>query len=146
VAALELAADPSARPAGVLGLYPVLDFANAGKTASYRRFGDAETGLSSDDMLWFRSHYAPRPDIWRDWRCSPILANALSALPAITLIIGAHDVLYSENIAFARRFRSAGVALGLIVLPDANHGFLLPHELIPSVADTLAKLRTTVAF
>jgi acetyl esterase len=145
VAAMELSAGASIPPLGVLALYPVVDFSRVGETASYRRNGDAGTGLSTDDMMWFRTHYAPDPAMWTDWRCSPIFAQVRGPLPSITIAVGAHDVLFSENAAFAARLAAQGVDTKLIVLPDANHGFMLPEKLVPSVVDFIANLPKTLA-
>ncbi len=129
-----LARDSAAPPvAAQLLIYPNTDQAQDGE--SFRRFGEGY-GLSAREMAWFRGHYLPDTEAWRDWRAAPLRAPSLAGVaPAATLLAG-HDVLYSEGAAYAERLERESCAITRC-WPGQIHGFLSMSALIPEATEAL---------
>lgn len=53
---------------------------------------------------------------------SPLYGN-LAGLPPALIVVGAHDILFEDNIAMAARLVAAGVQVDLRVYPESVHGF-----------------------
>ena len=54
---------------------------------------------------------------------APARHDDLNGLPRAWIGVGTNDLFHDENVGYARRLRSAGVACTLDVVPGAYHGF-----------------------
>lgn len=108
-------------PRAQLLFYPVTD---ASRTRpSHARFGEGYL-LESDTLEWFYQHYFPHPEQRRDWRASPLLAQALPALAPAYLSLAEYDPLYDEGLAYAEHLRASGTPVTLLTQHGLTHDFL----------------------
>ena len=80
--------------------------------------------LTKQGILYFRRHYLPRGDDWRDWRASPLLADRLAGLPPAYVMTAGYDPLVDEGAAYADRLTREGVRTEYRNYPDMVHGFI----------------------
>ncbi len=74
-------------------------------------------------------------------RAVPSRVSNLEGLPPAFIGVGALDIFVDENIEYARRLLEAGVAVELLVVPGAFHGFdMLARRAAVSKRFTAAKL------
>ena len=112
--------------------YPATDLTAA--LPSYAEHGQPDTRvfLKASTMQWFRSHYAPDPASWTDWRGSPLHADNLAGLPPTLLLTVGHDPLRDEGLAYAQRLTQAGNWVSHFHLPNQMHGLLTQSRLMPA--------------
>lgn len=79
--------------------------------------------LTKADMQWFRSHYAPHPEQWRDPQVSPLLASDHRGLPPTALWTAGFDPLLDEGSAYAQQLRDSGTPVQEHCFTDQVHGF-----------------------
>ena len=142
-AVLTLMARDGEAPAlcGQILLYPVVDL--HGDTGSYGSF-TTDLPLTSGTMAWFRRHYAPDRNSWRDWRASPARAASLAGTaPAFVMTVG-FDPLRDEGIAYAARLAAEGVPTTHLHLDGLPHGFLTMGKIIHAVEPVLALVGFTL--
>lgn len=130
--------------AGLVLLYPFTDLSRIGESESYRLFGDGRAGLSTADMIWSSSLYAPSPASRHDWRCSPLLMPAGLRLPATLILTAEFDVLRSDGENFASLLRERDVEVAHHRIPGVNHGFLSATS-VPQVDDAFAIITQWIA-
>ena len=72
-------------------------------TKSHAAFG-SDYFLTSEAMLEFRDNYTSSnaPEIWDDWRVSPIKASSFDNLPPAWIAVASHDPLISEGVAYGK--------------------------------------------
>ncbi len=80
--------------------------------------------LTKKTMLYFRGHYLPRREDWRDGRASPLLAKSLAKLPPALVITAGFDPLVDEGRAYAERLEKEGVKTVYRNYADMVHGFI----------------------
>jgi acetyl esterase len=79
--------------------------------------------LETEAMAWFWDHFCPDLDRRAEWLASPIRIDDMSGLPPAIVALAAHDPLYSEGLAYARRLEDAGVPTTVKVATDLIHGY-----------------------
>jgi acetyl esterase/lipase len=90
-------------------------------TPSQRRWGDRNLVLSTPILDWFYDAFVPaerrrEPDV------SPMYAD-LSSLPPALFTVGTADPLLDDSLFLHARWRAAGNAADLAIVPGAPHGF-----------------------
>ncbi len=85
-------------------------------------------------MMWFFDQYAPRCDIRRDPRISPLRATDLSGLPSATILLASNDPLLDEGVAYGTALSEAGVAVQIKTMPGQMHGFFSLVNILPGAA------------
>jgi acetyl esterase len=101
-------------------IYPVTQ--HGADTRSSRAVVDT-VFLTTRSMTWYWDHYLPDPDLGRDPRASPLLAESFEGLPPALVITAEHDPLLDEGEQYARRLADAGVAVKLSRYAGMPHGF-----------------------
>ncbi|MCO8273633.1 alpha/beta hydrolase [Actinoplanes sp. TRM 88003] len=81
-------------------------------------------GITLDEMALCRDLYLAEPGDARDPLASPLLAPDLAGLPAARIMTAQFDPLRRDGEQYARRLRSAGVAVSHDCYPGAVHGSL----------------------
>jgi iron complex transport system substrate-binding protein len=106
-------------------VYPVTDLTRFDRPSTLEN----ATGyfLTRAAMMWFTSHYAPRPGDAANPCVSPLLAADLGGLPPALVITAEHDPLRDEGEAYAARLREAGVPTTLSRYAGTIHGFFTMH-------------------
>ena len=79
--------------------------------------------LTRADMEWYRSHYAPDPEQWRNPQVSPLLAGDHRGLPATAVWTAGFDPLRDEGSAYAQQLRDSGTTVQEQCFADQVHGF-----------------------
>ncbi len=79
--------------------------------------------LTTEEMGWFRSHYAPRPEQWEDPTVSPLLADRFDGLPPTRIWTAGFDPLRDEGEAYGAALAEAGVPTWLRREPSMVHAF-----------------------
>lgn len=103
-------------------LYPTLAPTRDSASASLVENGEGYL-LTRGSLDWFWDHYLADPADGADPRAAPLLAADLSGLPATTIVVPEFDPLRDEGLAYADRLRAAGVAVEVIRVHGAVHGF-----------------------
>lgn len=78
--------------------------------------------LDAKLSAWFRDHYAPK-ERHRDPEVSPLYAH-LHGLPPALVLVGTDDPVLDDSLFMYARWRAAGNAAELAVLPGGLHGLL----------------------
>lgn len=109
----------SGAPDFQLLLYPVTD-----ATTSYpsRETFDGY-GLPARRVDWYLEHYLPDPDLAKDPRVSPMVAEDLTGLAPAHVVVAGFDVLRDEGLAYAERLREFGVTATVQVASGHVHAF-----------------------
>ena len=125
-------ADGLKQPRCQLLFYPATDLTAA--LPSYAEHDQPHTRvfLKASTMRWFRSHYAPDPACWTDWRGSPLHADNLASLPPTLLLTVGHDPLRDEGVAYAQALTQAGNWVSHLHLPNQMHGLLTQSRVMPA--------------
>ncbi len=106
------------------GAYLVFGAFDLSMTPSQRLWGDRNLILSGPIIRWFVDCFTPgmtaeqrrHPDL------SPLYAD-LCGLPPARFLVGTLDPLLDDTLFMAARWRAAGIATELSVIPEAVHGF-----------------------
>ncbi len=97
------------------------------KSASHRRCGSGEFGLSSDKMAWYRRHYlagsTKAAHDESDPRVSPLWAD-LSGLPPLLVTAAELDPLFDDSTALAKRLADTDTPFEFRRYAGMNHGFM----------------------
>ena len=94
--------------------------------------------LTKKIMHYFRSHYLPRQQDWRDWRASPLLAKSLAGLAPAFVLTAGFDPLVDEGKAYADRLAKEGVSTQYRNYPDMVHGFITMGRVLDTANEALA--------
>ena len=123
-------------------VYPATDMSQARPSIAANGEGYL---LTQQAMAYFRSHYAPEPGSWRDWRASPLAAQSLAGLPPAYVVTAGFDPLVDEGREYAERLAREGGEVEYREYPDMIHGFLLMGGVLDTaraaVEDCAARLR-----
>lgn len=119
-------------------------------SASHRRFGSGDFGLSSARMAWFRQHYlagAGGAAAASHALVSPLRAD-LAGLPPLLVMSAQCDPVCDDSSALARRAQAAGVEVELSERSGLIHGFLQMADAVPeamaALDDAAAYLRARI--
>lgn len=94
-----------------------------GPTASAREFAKGYF-LESDLMAWSMKHYLPPGTEFDDPRIQPLKYSRLAALPPTYIMTAGFDPRRDDNLLYAQRLASAGVATEFRCVESTVHGFL----------------------
>ena len=109
------------RPRHQLLLYPCTSAQQ--DSASHRQFGSGHL-LESDTLAWMFDNYLRTPEDRLDWRFAPMQAADVAGAPSATIVVGDHDPLLDESLAYAGKLRDAGVDVDLNICNGMIHDFL----------------------
>lgn len=101
--------------------YPWLDL--SAKRRSHRLFADGFF-LTDSELDWYKGHYVENERDALDPRCSPLLAEDLSAAAPAYIATAGFDPVRDEGEDYAARLRAAGVRVALRRHPGLVHGFV----------------------
>ncbi len=103
-------------------VYP-MTAASPGEYPSYAKYGEGHV-ISTRAAEYFMLHYLGDTKPGRDFRVAPMLADDLSGLPPALVMLGGHDILHDEGLAYAQRLMAAGVQVTLVDYLALGHGFI----------------------
>ena len=109
------------RPRHQLLLYPCTSAQQ--DSASHQQFGSGHL-LESYTLTWMFDNYLRTPQDRLDWRFAPMQAADVTGAPPASIVIGDHDPLLDDSVAYAGKLRDAGVDVGLKVVDGMIHDFL----------------------
>lgn len=122
-------------------LYPILDATLSHPSQAFKMEGLL---LSGDLMRWFCDKYLEAGQE-RDWRASPLLADALEGVaPCVLMTVGA-DPLRDEGNAYADRLVREGCAVSHIHYPGLPHAFLTTDPAGPRAQSALRLVSALIA-
>ena len=120
---------------GVLANYPISN--SRFDTPSYREFGNADFGLSTERMAFYWSVYVPHEIDRLHPLAAPLRAD-LAGLPPVMVLLAELDVLRAEGEALVAKLRAAGVAVESETFTGAVHGFLRATASVQKARDAVA--------
>ncbi|WP_332817497.1 alpha/beta hydrolase [Sphingopyxis sp.] len=123
-------------------LYPVLS--PAFERESYRRCGQGDYLISTDDMRWFWDQHATEADRANP-EAAPLTAADLSNLPDTIIVVGGYDPLHDEGVAYAEALATAGVRVVLRDHPGMVHGFFTLVDLLGAANAEVAAVSGLIA-
>ena len=110
-------------------IYPVTT-AMPGDLPSHEAFGEG-TVLSLKAMRAFTTYYFGDSGRAPDFRGAPLMEDDLSGLPPALILVGGHDVLRDDGVAYAERLMAAGVPATLVAYSGLSHGFINMASFLP---------------
>lgn len=117
-------------------IYPVTD--HDFTTDSYAANGGAGSFLTLPAMQRFWSDYLGDCDPGAAPLAAVLRHPDLSGLAPATVVVGEHDPLRDEGVAYAAKLAEAGVATKLIEAPGMIHGFFGMTEIVPDALEWTA--------
>ncbi len=102
-------------------IYPITDFDFERESMRSNASGKL---LETEGMKWFWNHFCPDPSTRTDWRASPLRASSHEGLPPAIVTLAAHDPLFDEGLAYARRLEDAGIQTTVRIARDLVHGYI----------------------
>jgi acetyl esterase len=118
-------------------IYPATDFTSS--MDSHRRFASGFF-LEEKSIDWFRNHYLPNVDSWKQPDASPYFAEDVSGLPPAVVVTAGFDPLLDEGKAYADRLREAGVDVRYRCESALVHAFINMAGLSPGCSDALDRI------
>ncbi|QYU70999.1 alpha/beta hydrolase [Leptolyngbya sp. 15MV] len=85
-------------------------------------------------MRRFWSEYLGERDIADAPLAALLQRDDLAGLPPATVVVGEHDPLRDEGLAFARKLEATGVPTELIQADGMIHGFFAMVDFVPDAA------------
>lgn len=103
-------------------LYPVTDIEKGAKLIE----GASEYPLlTKADMTRAVEYYSGgNLEVVDDWRFSPAKAESFEGLPPTSIVVGGHDLLHDQGVAYAKLLMGAGVQVRLHDFTRMPHAFL----------------------
>ncbi|MCC3272221.1 alpha/beta hydrolase [Arthrobacter zhangbolii] len=133
-----LARDRSGPALSFQGLvYPATDLTMG--SASIEENANAPM-LTKQDMLRYRSLYAPQAEDYTNPCASPLLAPDHSRLPPALIQVAEHDPLRDDGLRYADALRAAGVPVRVTTYVGMPHGYLGFPRVFRSAPQALAEL------
>jgi acetyl esterase len=132
-----------ARDAGSPNLaYQVLLFpcTHVDADTNSRRSLTNDVFLDARTLAWFFGHYFGSEGNPADPKASPLLADNFGGLPPAYIVVGGHDPLHDEGVAYAEKLRAAGVSVTLDDYADLTHDFIYLQAVLPQAGTALRKL------
>ncbi|MFR0714695.1 alpha/beta hydrolase [Enterobacterales bacterium BD_CKDN230030183-1A_HGKHYDSX7] len=130
VLANQLAANPDladVQPRLQVLIYPVTDATDQGD--SMQRFAEGYL-LEARTLEWFYQHYQRQPEDRLDPRFSPLLGTVPGTAAPMLMLVGDHDPLYDQALAYADKARSSGVRVRCEVYEGMTHDFVRMGALV----------------
>lgn len=128
-------------------IYPVADADF--ETPSYQAEGAPGSFLTTTAMQRFWRDYLGGREIADAPLAALLRRDDLAGLPPATVVVGEHDPLRDEGLAFARKLAAAGVPTELIEADGMIHGFFAMVDMVPDAAAytsaAAARLREALA-
>jgi acetyl esterase len=118
-------------------IYPVTD--SSFSTASWEQFADGPVITKLSSQQAFNMYVAGTEDL-KNPDIAPLLAGNLNGLPPAMVIIGEHDPLRDEGLAYAEKLIRSGVGVKLIHYQGMPHGFVQSSALIGAGKDAMAEI------
>ena len=103
-------------------VYP-MTAATPGEYPSYEKYGEGYV-ISARAAEYFMQNYLGDRVVGRDFRVAPMQADDLAGLPPALVMLGGHDILHDEGLAYAQRMLAAGVKVTLVDYLALGHGFI----------------------
>jgi acetyl esterase len=125
-------------------IYPVTT-AMPGDLPSHKTFAEG-TVLSLAAMRALTAHYFGASGRAPDFRGAPLLENDLSGLPPALILVGGHDVLHDDGVAYAERLIEAGVPATLVEYSGLSHGFINMAATLPGGRLALKQVGAALRF
>lgn len=123
-------------------LYPVLS-AIPESFPSYAKFG-SNTVLSTRSAWHFHQLYHGHKAASQDERAAPLLAEDVSSLPPMLLLVGGCDILRDEGVAYAEKLAAAGNQVVLVEYAGLSHGFMSMAGAIDAADQALDQLASAL--
>jgi acetyl esterase len=133
-AALALNARGGALPPPVMQLLLYPCTAATQDSASHRRYASGYL-LEADTLQWMFGHYLRHADDRLDWRFAPLRARDARGVAPALIVLGDHDPLFDEGVAYVEKLIAAGVPATLKIYPGMIHDFLRLGNIVAD-ADT----------
>lgn len=115
-------------------------------TPSYVGYG-AGYLLTTDDIIWCMSQYAPREQ-WLTPRISPLRSASLTAAPPSWIGVAEYDPFRDEGEAYANKLRNAGCKVEFRCYRGVMHGYARLFNLVDiadgAVSDAANAMRQAV--
>jgi acetyl esterase len=121
--------------------YPVTD--SDMNRPSYQNFSKGMP-LTSEDMHWFFSHYAPR-EVWSDERIAILKSANLKDSPPTWIATAEYDVLRDEGEAYAHQLKALGVEIQLHRVSGLTHGFARLFNIVDTARDVVEQAATAMS-
>ena len=125
-------------------LYPTLAPASTSQFASYRTYADGPL-ITRRELDWFWGLYLRGPEDAADPLAAPLHALDLAGLPPTTIVVPELDPLHDEGVLYAQRLEAAGVAVRLLEIAGAAHGFWWMDAAMSQAADLTAVIARAVS-
>lgn len=120
-------------------LVPLTDF-RLPHTPSLEKYAEGYL-LTIEDIIWFTNHCLNNEEDKTNPLASPYLASTLSGLPPALIITAEYDPLRDDGERYGNRLKEAGVPVTISRRKGAIHGFLVPDQLNPVLAEAATALR-----
>lgn len=124
-------------------LVPVTDF-RFQSTPSLEQYAEGYF-LTKEDILWFMNHSLEKEEDQFNPMASPSLASTFVGLPPALIITAEYDPLRDDGERYGERLKEAGVPVTITRRKGAIHGFVVPNQLNPVLAESAAALRAAFA-
>lgn len=108
-------------------IYPVTDATDQGD--SMQRFAEGYL-LEARTLEWFYQHYQRQPEDRLDPRFSPLLGPLPGNAAPMLMLVGDHDPLYDQALAYAEKAKANGVAVQCQIYPGMTHDFVRMGALV----------------
>jgi acetyl esterase len=102
--------------------------------------------LTKEDIVWFTNHYLNSEEDKSNPLASPYLASSFAGLPPALIITAEYDPLRDDGERYGERLKEAGVPVTISRRNGAIHGFIVPNQLNPVLAESAAALRAAFGF
>jgi acetyl esterase len=134
-----LTANGAPSPAFQLLIYPVVDRSVSRPSFEYFAKGFL---LERADVEWFDVAYTGgRPELMRDVRVSPLLAEKVHGVPTV-VVTGGFDPLRDEGEAYAAQLEKHGTAVQFRRFSGLIHGFINMTSVSPAAAEAVREIAT----
>lgn len=124
-------------------LVPLTDF-RLPNTSSLEEYAEGYL-LTKEDIIWFTNHYLNSEEDKSNPLASPYLASTFAGLPPALVITAEYDPLRDDGERYGKRLEEAGVPVTISRRAGAIHGFMVPDQLNPVLAESAAALRAAFA-
>lgn len=124
-------------------LVPLTDF-RLPNTPSLEKYAEGYF-LTIEDIIWFTNHCLNNEEDKTNPLASPYLAPTFSGLPPALIITAEYDPLRDDGERYGNRLKEAGVPVTISRRKGAIHGFLVPDQLNPVLAEAATALRAAFA-
>lgn len=122
-------------------IYPWLDL--EGEMPSRRTLGRRNL-IKTPAMREAGRLYAPEREDRRTADVSPLRAGDFEGLPPALVMLGAHDPLHDEGVAYTDALAMSGVPTDFAEYPTMTHGFLSMSDLVDMQRDPYARLAKSI--